>query len=134
MIAAASSAGLPWRVLRFAVVGTGVTLFNFALYVGLIAMGAHYLVATVAGWAIGVAVAFHLNRTVTFRLRTRTGLREVWSFLATYVAQLALGTATLVLMIDGLGIEYRIAFFVNVAITALFSFTLMDRVVFRRRG
>lgn len=122
------------RIGRFGIVGVGVTAFNYWLYVTLIGIGFHYVLATSVGWALGVVISFFANKYYTFVVAGRPQWRELGGFVTGYVLQLVFGTATLVLMIDGLGIEYRIAFFVNVAMTAAFSFLFLDNLVFKSRN
>jgi putative flippase GtrA len=118
------------KLAKFGVVGAFVTAFNYLLYVGLISMGFHYLVPTTLGWGIGLLVGFIGNKYWTFSRRTLTTPGEISRFLLAYLLQLAFGTTTLVLMIDHLGIDPRPAFFINVGLTAAFSFMFLDRFVF----
>lgn len=125
----------PWaKVMRFGIVGGGVTLLNYVLSLAMIAGGHHYLVATATGWAVGVAVSYVFNKYFTFLRSDRPGAREVGSFLAGYVLQLLIGSMTLVFLVDVAGIPFKLAFFLNVIVTALFSYIFMDRIVFTWRS
>jgi putative flippase GtrA len=125
---------LPWaKITRFGIVGSGVTALNFLLYVTLIGAGFHYLAATGAGWATGVAVSFFLNKHYTFLQPARPAGREVNSFLTGYVLQLLLGSLSLAFLVEVARIDCKTAFFLNVPITALFSYLFMDRIVFAAR-
>lgn len=55
---------------------------------------------------------------------------ELGSFAFGYALQLVLGSVTIFILIDVLRFGVRAAFFINVAITAAFSFTFLDRLVF----
>lgn len=121
------------RIFRFGIVGGGITLLNYVLSVALIGLGAHYVLATSFGWFVGVVISFFANKHYTFLQRGQADLREVASFLSGYVLQLLVGTATLVIFIDGIGLPFGLAFCFNVVITALFSYCFMDRIVFTTR-
>lgn len=126
---------LPWRKIgRFGLVGGAVTALNYLLYLGMIGLGFHYLAATTTGWLIGVLLSFVGNKYWTFTRRGPADGREVGSFLLGYVLQLVFGSLTLFAFIDLAGIDFRVAFFLNVALTALFSYLFMDRITFAMRA
>lgn len=118
------------KLARFGVVGTLVTAFNYFLYVTMISLGFHYLVPTTLGWALGLVAGFIGNKYWTFGNRNPANVAEAARFLLAYLLQLAFGSCTLILTIDGLAINARVAFFVNVALTATFSFLFLDKFVF----
>lgn len=122
------------RILRFGLVGVTITGFNYLLYAYLVAHGVHYLIATTLGWIIGVCAAFFGNKYFTFLHFEVIDREQVGKFLSCYVSQLLIGSATMMVMIEAIGIGYHLAFFINVAITSCYSFLFMDRLVFLRRG
>jgi putative flippase GtrA len=115
---------------RFGVVGIVVTAFNYLLYVTMISFGFHYLVPTTIGWFLGLVVAFVGNKYWTFGRRSRTSAREAGRFIFAYLLQLVFGSCTLLMMIDALGLDPNPAYFINLALTAGFSFLFLDRFVF----
>jgi len=122
---------LIYRLFRFGAVGAAITIFNYILFIFLTDRGVHYLIAVTLGWAIGVAVSYGGNKYLTFGNGGAPNKREISGFISLYVAQLILGSTTLAIMIDGLHLDYTIAYVLNVVITASFSFLLMDRMVFK---
>lgn len=118
------------RMTRFLIVGASITGFNFLLYYFLIEHGWHYLAAIALGWAIGTLVSFFGNKYLTFTHRGAIDRKQVTRFVFCYVTQLIVGSATIVLMIDGLGIDYIVAFFINVAITSAYSYLFLHLLVF----
>jgi len=58
--------------------------------------------------------------------------KEFGAFVGGYLLQLGLGLFLYWLLMGVLGLEPTIAFLLNVAVTALFSFVFMRWVVFRR--
>jgi putative flippase GtrA len=120
------------RLARFGTVGVTITGFNYLLYAFLITQNVHYLVATTVGWVVGVCAAFFGNKYFTFLHFKAVDKGQIRKFLSCYVSQLLIGTTTMVLMIDTIGMGYHMAFFINVAITSSYSFLFMDRLVFLR--
>jgi putative flippase GtrA len=118
------------KMARFAVVGGGITAFNYVLYLAMIEAGFHYLVPTTIGWILGVVVSFFSNKYWTFERSGAPRIPEVGGFFVGYVLQLVLGSAGIFALIDVLGVDHRIAFPVNVVLTATFSYIFLNRVVF----
>lgn len=121
------------RIARFGIVGVAITGFNYLLYICLVTHGMHYLIATTMGWVIGVCAAFFGNKYFAFLNFEAVDKSQIRKFLSCYISQLLIGSTTMVVMIDVIGIGYQMAFFINVAITSLYSFLFMDRLVFPRR-
>ena len=119
------------QLFRFLLVGTTTTSLNYVLFVGLTRLGLHHLASATVGWFAGLLVSFVLNKRFTFGLRSRLSAREATSFFGGYVAQLLLGLAGYVVLIDGLGLSPTPAFLVNLVVVASFSFAFMRLAVFR---
>jgi len=66
------------RLLRFGLVGILTTALAYAVFVGLIAIGIGYIVASVAGWAAPMIVSYLLNRRFTFNISGVAGPRPKW--------------------------------------------------------
>lgn len=120
------------RIMRFGIVGVAITAINYLLYAYLVAHRVHYLVATTVGWVLGVCIAFFGNKYLTFLHHETIDGRQVRRFLTCYISQLLIGSATMIILIDGNGVGHHLAFFINVAITSCYSFLFMDRLVFQK--
>lgn len=121
------------RLMRFGIVGGGVTLIAYLLFLGAIAGGLHYVAASVLAWAGGLCVGFLAHRHVTFG--DRGGWRsQIWRYIGVYLLQLLFGTATLAALIDLAGLAPWLAYSVNIIFTATFSYVLMSRMVFTPAG
>lgn len=117
------------RLVRFGMVGGGVTLIAYLLFLGAIAGGMHYLFASVVAWAGGLCVGFVAHRHLTFCDRD-AWRGQIWRYIAVYLLQLMFGTATLAALIDLAGLAPWLAYPVNIIFTATFSYVLMSRMVF----
>lgn len=122
------------RVVRFLFTGGALTLMAYLIFIGLIALGAHYLVASTAAWAAGITVSYFANKRFTFALGRDFVWREFWALAAGYVLQFGLGTLGYVLLIDVLGFGPTAAFLINLIVVAAFSFFFMKSLVFRKVG
>ena len=118
-------------LLRFVLVGSLTTGLNLAIFVLLIRLGLHYLAASTVGWAAGLLTSFLLNKNYTFAVPGGATSGEAARFLGTSLSQLLLGAAGYVALIDGLRLAPVPAFFVNLVLVSLFSFTCMKLFVFR---
>ena len=108
-------------VLRFGLVGGAITAAVYLLFVSLVHAGVDYRLASTAGWALGVAMGYLLNKRITFRLRSGATVREVAAFLAGYGVQLALGLLGYTILIGRLHLDPTPAFVLNTAFTAAFT-------------
>ena len=121
------------RIARFGLVGVTITGFNYLLYAWLISRGWHYLIATTLGWIIGTCASFFGNKYLTFMHKKAVDSQQIGRFLLCYVSQLAIGSTTMLVMIEILNIGYTPAFFINVAITSCYSYIFLDNLVFFKR-
>lgn len=118
-----------FRLVRFGAVGGGVTLLGYALFLAGMALGLHYLAASVLAWAGGVVVGFVAHRRLTFDDRG-AWRGQMTRYLGVYLLQLMVGTATLAALIDWVGLAPWIAYLVNILFTATLSYGLMHLAVF----
>lgn len=122
---------LAMRLLRFGIVGGAVTLFNYATFLGGIAVGLNYIVASTLAWLMSIGVGFISHRRITFG--HRGGWRQQMPrYVGVYLAQLLLGTTTLALLVEWARLAPWLAYLVNILFTASFSYLLMSRAVFGR--
>lgn len=122
------------NLLRFGLVGGGVTLAGYAVFTGLLRMGAHYAAASAAATAAGVALSYGLNRGFTFSVTAKPSPREFAAYSGTYLLQYLLALTIYAVLIDGFGMAATPAFLTNLVVTAAFSFTVMRWAVFPWRG
>src|ERR1700754_38989 len=54
------------QALRFGLIGGLGAAINLALYLGLVKLHVHYVIASCVGWLTALVVVFLLNRTYTF--------------------------------------------------------------------
>lgn len=124
--------GLAGNILRFGLVGGFVTGMVYLAFIGMLALGVHYLVAAALGWALGLGLGYVLNRNFTFAVKHKAHPREYAAFVATYLLQLGLGQLTYWLLMGVLKWGPTVSFLVNLAFTASVSFVFMRWVVFRK--
>jgi putative flippase GtrA len=86
------------QLVRYGLVGATNTALTFATYAALVALGAPATLAAAAGWAVGAANGYRLNRAWTFR-SVPSGAGPA----ARYVAVAALGAG-----LDALGIAIAV--------------------------
>ena len=55
-----------WQFARFAVVGAANTLIYFAIYAGLVTVGAPYIIASVLAFAVSAFMGYTMHRLWTF--------------------------------------------------------------------
>ena len=123
------------RLVRFGLTGVLTTALSYGVFIGLIRLGAYYEVASVASWALGLALGFAINRRFTFGISgADSRKRDLLLYVAGSLLQLGLGLAGYALLIGRLGLGATPAFVLNTAVTASFNFLFLRFVTFRRAG
>ncbi|WP_353858072.1 GtrA family protein [Azospirillum formosense] len=93
---------IPWKALRFAVVGLLNTAVDFGVFLALLSLaGAPVLVANAAGFSAGTLCSFLVNRSWTFRVRREEApmARRLPLFLAFNIVGLGLSTLVVGLLV-----------------------------------
>jgi putative flippase GtrA len=121
---------LAGNLLRFALVGSITTGLSYVLFVGLIGLHVHYLLASAAGWVASIGVGFYLNRRFTFAAGTSASVRQMLKYLCGYGLQFVVGSCGYAILIGRLGLTPTPAFIINLVATATTSFLFMRFVVF----
>jgi putative flippase GtrA len=122
------------KIFRFGVSGLVATLVSYFSFIGLMALGLHYLFAGLGAWVCGVSTGFAMNRRFTFQIKGGKGRgRQFRRFLIGAVLQLLLALAGYAILIGRLGMTPALAFWVNLVMTTAFSFAFMSLVTFRRK-
>lgn len=93
-----------WQFLKFALVGVSNTAVNYLVYIILIALGAHYVVANIFGFLISVLNAYFWGSRFVFKEDETKEKRIWWQVLlktyASYAFGLVLNTVLLVVWVD----------------------------------
>lgn len=121
------------RLGKFGVVGVVSALATFALYRGLLAMGATIPVVVTATWAAGLLITFTGNRRYTFDRRGDVDRAEIGWFATGYVCQLFVGMAGFTLTLDVMGLSPMAAYFAVLGPTSATSFLFMRYLAFLDR-
>ncbi len=104
----AKSRNIIWQFVKFGIVGISNTVINWVVYAICIRLGAHYMLANLAGFLVSVLNAYYWNNKYVFKEK---GDGRVWwkALLRTYVAYgatgLVLNTVLLYFWLDLLHIE-----------------------------
>jgi putative flippase GtrA len=117
-------------IVRFGVIGGGLTALSYLLFIGLIHLGLHYIIASALVWVVGVGLSYILNRRFTFGARRRATACEFGKFVGGYVLQFGLATALYALLIGRLGLSPSLAFGINLIATSSSNFAYMRLIVF----
>ena len=118
-------------LVRFALVGGGIT---GAVYLGfrlLLRAGMDPVPASALCWLFGLSLGYVLNKRVTFQLRRNATVAEVVTFLAGYGVQLLIGMGGYALLMKRWKLDATVSFVLVTGVTAAFSFLFMRFVVFR---
>ena len=110
------------QFLRFVLVGITATLSTYFILILLVeAWQVNVIVASVAGYIVGIVVNYKLNYGFTFQ-STRHHHILLPKFLVVALTGLALNTGTMSAGINWLGIHYMLAQLFAVAIVLAWSF------------
>ena len=119
------------RVFRFLVVGGGVTLLAYLVFIWAIWAGTGYRLANLIAWICTVGVGATLNRRFTFQTDTAWHL---WFpiYIGWAVVQLGVSALGYELLIGILGLRPTPAFIVNAGALAATNFLFLNFVAGRR--
>jgi putative flippase GtrA len=129
--------GLRGQLARFLVVGLTATGIDFALYRGLLALGAAIHPAKGLGFVTGALFAYFANRAITFQLGSGWRPDEVLRFVKVYAGALAGNVAVNFLVLDLIGRSEAgivVAFVVATGVSAALNFVGMKWFVFNDRA
>ncbi|PIN85359.1 MAG: hypothetical protein COV47_02535, partial [Candidatus Diapherotrites archaeon CG11_big_fil_rev_8_21_14_0_20_37_9] len=108
--------------VKFVVVGVGATIVNYAVFLLLLyGAGIDYIVASAAGYLVGVLVGFTFNKKFTFSSGERA-LPELAKYFSIYLISLFLGLSVLGFLVKHLGIAAAIANILVIGITTCTNF------------
>jgi putative flippase GtrA len=92
------------QLVRFAIVGVCNTVVSFAIYAGLLALGAWYVAAAVAAYVGGVINGYTLNRRWTFGAGP-TRASTLARYVIVQASGLALSVAILAALVELAGVS-----------------------------
>lgn len=117
-----------WPLVTFCMVGVVNTLVSYLVYLAL-HLVLPYLVAFVLGFAVGVAVSFLLNCRFTYRVKPTW--RGALLFPLSTVPNLVLSSAGVLLMVEVLGWNERIAPLLATVLAVPISFLVARTILVR---
>ena len=118
------------ELARFLAAGAVNTALTYAIYLLLLAI-APYLVAYTVAYVSGIAISYLLLTRFVFR--TERGIATALKFPLVYLAQYAVGSAIIVLLVETFGVHASIAAIVAIVASIPVTFSL-SRTVLRSRG
>lgn len=116
------------RAMRFVLSGAVVTGSCYAVYLLLLALHTHYLLANGLAWLFGLSLSYVLNKNFTFGDTQRSSMRMLSSFALIYIGQFIVGTIGLAVLVEICGLGARVAYAINLLFTASFSFVFLNRL------
>jgi putative flippase GtrA len=96
---------LTGEILRYLLAGGLTTLVNLVTYGFLVALGAHYLLATSVAFLVAVFFAYLVNKGFVFRKGRSVEKREVLKFYGFRLLSFGIETAGLALLIEGIAFD-----------------------------
>jgi putative flippase GtrA len=118
------------QAIRFFLTGTVNTAFSYAVYAAFIYAGAGYALASAASMAGGILFSYQTASSLVFRGPHRRSLpRYVLCYLVVYGFSVAL-----LAMLDSFGTDPYLAGLLVAVPSAILSFALLKRFVFRPPG
>lgn len=121
------------QVVRYGAVGLCAAAADFLIYLALLAVlpGA-YVTANAGGKATGATLGFFLHKRVTFAWDQRDGTaRQMISYVSLFMANLALSSALLGMLIGGLHVGQVAAKIIVDAVVIAVSFIVSRTIVYR---
>lgn len=120
-----------FRVIRFGLVGITNTAIYTGLYAGFLALGLHYVHASIVAYVIAISIAYFLNHRFTFRVAEHSS-GVVTRFFVVQASGALVNIALLAVLIDGAGWDELVAQFVILPPVVATTFLLNRFVVFHK--
>ena len=128
-----------WKALmqfiKFGVVGLSNTVISYVVYVIMLNLGAHYLVASVTGFVVSVINAFYWNNRYVFAAAEGEKRSLLGNFCKCFLSYagtgLVLNNILLILQVQVLGWPESIAPLINLVVTIPLNFILNKLWAFR---
>lgn len=112
------------QIAAFGVVGAVAFIIDYTVMLALTEiLGAPYIVSTTVGFTVSVVFNYTASMRYVFRRREETSRRrEFIIFVALSVVGLGLNDIAMILSVDILGVDYRIAKIAVTAVVMVFNF------------
>ncbi len=111
---------------RFLISGGVNTVLTYLVYLALIPVMA-YTLAYSASYVAGIVIAYVINTRFVFQARMQA--RSALLYPLVYVAQYAAGVALLALLVEGLGLDERLAPAAVIVLTIPLTFVLSRAII-----
>lgn len=124
------------QVIKFGIVGLINSGLSYAIYLGMYALGVHYLLCEFVAFLITIAISYHLNSRYVFMMGRISIKETVLRLLKTYLSYLSTGfvlnAVLLVLWIEIIGIPGEIAPLISLLVTVPVNFILNKFWVYKK--
>ena len=117
---------------RFIVVGLLSTIVNYGVFYSLVVAGISYLIASAAGFLIGVASGYGLNKRWTVGVTQPSDRRLVLGYWMVYLTSLVCGLLLIRFLVEGLRIDVRLGNLAAIVLTTCTNFAGTRFLVFKR--
>ncbi|MBI4454631.1 MAG: GtrA family protein [Acidobacteria bacterium] len=115
---------------KFVFVGVLNTVVGYGLFVLLVLLDIHYLVASLVAQGIAVTHSYLWNKYFTFG-KVAGGVRELVRFIGVYTAQYVLTLSLLIVLVEYGGVRPIMAQGVILGVTTVFAFVAHKYWTFR---
>lgn len=125
------------QFIKFGIVGLSNTIISYVVYVVLVYLKMHYILANIMGFLVSVLNAYYWNNKYVFK--EQEGEQRVWwktlgkTFMSYAGTGLVLSNVLLVVWVDWLGISEIIAPIINLLITVPLNFIMNKYWAFRQK-
>ncbi|MDR2592249.1 MAG: GtrA family protein [Chitinispirillales bacterium] len=124
------------QFIKFGIVGFSNTVLSYIIYAALVYAGAHYLIASVAGFILSVLNSFFWNNKYVFKRGNDQQKRNLWdALLKTYISYaftgLILSNILLSFFVEILHISEYIAPLLGLIVTIPLNFILNKKWAFK---
>ena len=122
------------QIVEFCLVGASGILVDFGLTAGALVLGAHYLLANGAGYAVAVTWNFLLNYHITWDAPDRSVGRMCAEYVAADLGLFAVRVGIVIGLVEWLGAAPLVGTGAGILAVAALTFVVVDRVVFEEGG
>lgn len=116
------------RFLKFGIVGVSNTALSFLIYVLLVRISIHYMIASIIAYIAGIANSYILNTAFVFK--EKKTMKNLFKFSSVYISALLINLSLLFVMVDILGVGPIIGQVIVTVLVMFYNYIMQKKWTF----
>lgn len=118
------------HLILYGIIGSFSSLLDFVVYIALVHVGIHYLIANSFSVVVGITTSFLLNRQFNFKVKDAP-LRRFAIFLTVGLCGMVLSNLILYICIDYLSMDKLVSKLLSIVLVVVMQFIINKHITFK---